>query len=318
MLDEKFCPQLNITYKCNLNCSYCYEQEFSYKNEIMSLEEIGNLFRFFKSLNIRESTLIGGEPTLHPDLSKIFSLANEKNISLRIFTNGFINQKTLNLLKGAESLRDIYIHLIDHINGQWSQNISDLLKTSKNIWLRINFSNIHEIKHAESVISKFKGKNIKIGYSLSCPYSEKDKTFVPVALRNRQVKDIYKRLFDFLEKRIKSGIEVHPGRPLPVCQYTEKEWDYLVKNANAKSTCNPINDINFDPGYYVKLCSVIKRPRYKLSVLDEEHFKRVLKKLLIFKKATVRIPSMSDCSSCVLFPETCQGGCYAYKIYKSI
>jgi len=318
MLDEKFCPQLNITYKCNLNCSYCYEQEFSYKKEIMSLEEIGNLFRLFKSLNIHESTLIGGEPTLHPDLSKICSLASEKNISLRIFTSGFINKKILNLLKESESLRDIYIHLTDHINRQWSENISELFKASKNIWFRINFSNVHEIKKAESIISKFKSKNFKIGYSLSCPYSRKDKTFIPVAPRNRQVKDIYKKLFDFLKTCIKYGIEVHPGRPLPLCQYTEKEWDYLVKNANAKSTCNPINDINFDPGYYIKLCSVIKQPRYKLNVLDEEHFKRILKKLLIFKRTTVRIPSMNNCSSCVMFPEICQGGCYAHKIYKAI
>ncbi len=39
MLDEIFCPQLNITYKCNLTCSYCYEQEFAYKDKIMNLEQ---------------------------------------------------------------------------------------------------------------------------------------------------------------------------------------------------------------------------------------------------------------------------------------
>jgi len=317
MLDEIFCPQLNITYKCNLTCSYCYEQEFAYKDKIMNLEEIKNLFVFFNKLKINEVTLIGGEPTEHPEIDKIFELAAQNDISIRIFTHGLFSKEILNLLINSNNVKEIYIHITHQTNNRWYQNIKELFKINKDIWFRVNFSNVSEIDHAEYIISKFKKNRFKVGYSLSCPFSPRDKNFIPIIANKKRTIALYKRFFDFISNCVNLNISVYPGRPLPVCQFTKEEWDYLVKIANAKSTCNPIDDINFDPGYYVKLCSVIKKPRYKLNVLNEEELKKVLAKLCKYKDTILNVPSDKQCSSCYLFPMICQGGCYAHKIYQT-
>src|SRR4051812_32370645 len=58
--------QLNITYKCNLDCSYCSEYDNS-KDHVPYADLVTRIDKI-KSLGALHTDLIGGEPLLHPDL----------------------------------------------------------------------------------------------------------------------------------------------------------------------------------------------------------------------------------------------------------
>jgi MoaA/NifB/PqqE/SkfB family radical SAM enzyme len=61
--------QLNITYKCNLDCSYCSEYDNS--KDHVPFDDLATRIDKIKSLGALHTDLIGGEPILHPDLRRL-------------------------------------------------------------------------------------------------------------------------------------------------------------------------------------------------------------------------------------------------------
>ena len=67
----------NITYKCNLDCVFCFSNSTSPNGKVMGLSAI---FDSLLKLKPEKSDLIvlnGGEPTLHPEFYNIF-IKNQK------------------------------------------------------------------------------------------------------------------------------------------------------------------------------------------------------------------------------------------------
>ena len=58
--------QLNITYKCNLDCAYC--SEYDNTKDHVPIADLKTRIDKIKSLGTLHTDLIGGEPLLHPDL----------------------------------------------------------------------------------------------------------------------------------------------------------------------------------------------------------------------------------------------------------
>src|SRR3954462_12389002 len=58
--------QLNITYKCNLDCAYCSEYDNS--KDYVPIDDIRARVDKLKEPAPLHPDLIGGEPLLHPDL----------------------------------------------------------------------------------------------------------------------------------------------------------------------------------------------------------------------------------------------------------
>jgi len=80
--------QLNITYKCNLDCAYCSEYDNS-KNHV-PLEDLIARIDHIKGLGCLHVDLIGGEPLLHPDLTTIMRHVVSRNMTTGMTTNAFL------------------------------------------------------------------------------------------------------------------------------------------------------------------------------------------------------------------------------------
>jgi len=86
----------HITTQCNLSCQHCYIDPKQHGSGSVTLESITQWLKHLKKENT-DLVLLGGEPTLHPDLSKIVTLA--RNIGFRsitIDTNGYLFHNILN------------------------------------------------------------------------------------------------------------------------------------------------------------------------------------------------------------------------------
>jgi MoaA/NifB/PqqE/SkfB family radical SAM enzyme len=80
--------QLNITYKCNLDCSYCSEYDNS--KDHVAYSELTARIDKVKALGALHADLIGGEPLLHPDLARLMKYVVGLGMTTGMTTNGFL------------------------------------------------------------------------------------------------------------------------------------------------------------------------------------------------------------------------------------
>ena len=94
----------HILTQCNLNCRHCYINPAQHGSDILSLETITEWLQLFLDKK-RQANLIllGGEPTLHPQLDQIISAARQMGYgSITIDTNGYLFHDILNKITPAD------------------------------------------------------------------------------------------------------------------------------------------------------------------------------------------------------------------------
>jgi hypothetical protein len=79
--------QLFITNKCNLRCRGCFYQDKLGKGE-MSFDEYSDYVSKYAA-EVQKVILLGGEPTIHPELEKMLEFNESLGLKTTIYTNGF-------------------------------------------------------------------------------------------------------------------------------------------------------------------------------------------------------------------------------------
>ncbi len=98
--------RVSVTDRCNLRCVYCHPLEgcdFVERKEILRLEEIYRIVRFFVECGIRKVRLTGGEPLVRKNIIYLVEkLAGIKEIKdLTLTTNGVLLESLAAELKNA-------------------------------------------------------------------------------------------------------------------------------------------------------------------------------------------------------------------------
>ncbi len=75
------------TLKCNLHCGFCFNRGLKIDSE-MTADRFEKLAGKLVNLGVREIDVLGGEPTLHPDISRLIDIAANLRLSLNLSTNG--------------------------------------------------------------------------------------------------------------------------------------------------------------------------------------------------------------------------------------
>lgn len=91
--------QLGLTYKCNLNCIFCFQKN-NFISSYLDFHKFKIILEKIKELNtIKLIELTGGEPFLNPNISDIIELIGN-DFQLEITSNGtLVNQKIIEKLK---------------------------------------------------------------------------------------------------------------------------------------------------------------------------------------------------------------------------
>jgi len=94
---------LDITHRCNMHCSYCYNpQRLNIDMSIEYFEEVCK--RLPNRVNFK---LLGGEPTLHEDLFKFITIAQFYGHGVFFASNG-IKYNNAEFMSGLSKLSDFY------------------------------------------------------------------------------------------------------------------------------------------------------------------------------------------------------------------
>ncbi|MGA9149905.1 MAG: radical SAM protein [Candidatus Nitrosopolaris sp.] len=193
----------DIINVCNLHCTHCYWW-LNRKNENneMGTEKWREIIKkTFKKQRIFVVTLVGGEPTLRPDIIQVFCEEMPKRVC--VVTNGTYP------LKRFENLYFYWISLDgtekvhDRIRGEGSysktrQNILDYISSSpnhrggkpiwKDIWITMTINALN-YNTVEDLVEEWKGKVNKIGFQFHTPFVKGDPLWMPFGEKRSELVD---------------------------------------------------------------------------------------------------------------------------------
>jgi radical SAM protein with 4Fe4S-binding SPASM domain len=86
--------QIELTFKCNFNCGYCYLGAWRKKPLMMRFNLAKNIIDQLFDQRFLYISFTGGEPLLNPDFFKIFSYAKKRGFIITVLTNAsLINER---------------------------------------------------------------------------------------------------------------------------------------------------------------------------------------------------------------------------------
>ena len=78
-----------ITSQCSRRCAYCFmPPDFFASGMRMSLDHFSGVVSWSRQHGVKEITLLGGEPSLHPSFATMVKLASNRGMDVRVVTNG--------------------------------------------------------------------------------------------------------------------------------------------------------------------------------------------------------------------------------------
>ena len=192
---------VDVNNICNLHCSHCYWW-LNRKNdaEDLSAEQWRQIIRrTFKKQHVYVVTLVGGEPTMRPDIIQVFCEEMPRRVC--VVTNGtYPLERFENLyfywisLDGTEEVHD-------SIRGKGTyaktkQNILEYIKGPnrrgkpawKDIWITMTINPLN-YNTIENLVEEWKGKVNKIGFQFHTPFTKGDPLWMPFGERRNQVVD---------------------------------------------------------------------------------------------------------------------------------
>jgi len=192
---------VDIINVCNLHCTHCYWWLNRKENDQdLSAERWREIIKeTFKKQHIYIVTLVGGEPTLRPDIIQVFCEEMPRRVC--VVTNGTYP------LKRFENLYFYWISLDgtetvhDSIRGRGSyaktkQNILDYSKGPprhrkpawKDIWITMTINSVN-YNSITDLVEEWRGKVNKIGFQFHTPFIKDDPLWIPFGERRSKMVD---------------------------------------------------------------------------------------------------------------------------------
>jgi len=81
--------QVFITTKCNLHCAGCFARKVMDHQEEIRYQEYVEAVANAQRKGAEQINLLGGEPTLHPDLSRMVMFNQDLGLKTTLYTNGY-------------------------------------------------------------------------------------------------------------------------------------------------------------------------------------------------------------------------------------
>ena len=190
---------VDIINVCNLHCTHCYWwlNRKDDKNDLSSEEWREIIKNTFKKQYIFVVTLVGGEPTLRPDIIQVFCEEMPRRVC--VVTNGTYPIKRF---------EDLYFYWIsmdgtekvhDRIRGEGSysrtkQNILDYIAGPdrhnkpawKDIWITMTINSLN-YDSVEDLTNEWIGKVNKIGFQFHTPFVKDDPLWMPFGDKRNNV-----------------------------------------------------------------------------------------------------------------------------------
>jgi MoaA/NifB/PqqE/SkfB family radical SAM enzyme len=192
---------VDVNNVCNLHCTHCYwwlnrkEEE-----QDMSVEDWRRIIREkFNKQHILLTTLVGGEPTLRPEIIQVFCEEMPKRVC--VVTNATFPLKRYDGLYFYWVSMDGTQHIHDKIRGEGTygktkRNILDYIAGPdrngkpawKEIWISMTINSLNYTT-VEDLAEEWRGVINKIGFQFHTPFVKGDPLMLPYGEKRNDVVD---------------------------------------------------------------------------------------------------------------------------------
>ena len=329
MMNYRIC-WLTVNRACNLKCKWCYAKDTNYqKADDIDLRLAYDIVDLCEELKINHITLIGGEPTIYPHLSKIISYCHSKKIACGIVTNG-VKLADINYIKELMSVgQDTFsISLKGENQGVFLEttgkdSYDDVLKGIENsisLGAKISVSMVLTEANIDTFLEGIKDL-VKIGvkhFHFSFCYEFDSSRECKEYLRLNNPKTIVRKFAENYDKlnEITNG-NFHLFESFPLCLWEREFIDKLNERKQIKSVCQLLrkSGLIFDSKGNLIPCNAM--PNIKLGKLHE-NFNNAKELIDYTQKPEIisvynKLCSVPD-EKCLNCPDytNCGGGCVCH------
>lgn len=320
---------LMLTTQCNLNCRYCFANEFVNKQrDEMSFENFMWCLKFL-SVNPKERIgLIGGEPTLHPQLKEMLAAIIDSPFeSACLFSNGILINQYFNELRNSKF--QILINLNDpkvigetnyqKIMSNMDEMINHLyMKEQVSFGLNLYYMN-QDYTYILDALKRFKQKKLRV--SVSVPNIDFEKKVNSIKYFKSMMPVVRRLMKDIIEIGVAPNFDCNY---IPRCILTSEDEEFLKLHCDVMQysniykmspICSPVIDIL--PDLQVVRCFGMS-DLYKVDIRDFDNSKDLRRHFLFEVDALAyHILPTEECENCKDYRAgKCSCGCYAYRMKK--
>lgn len=253
--------KLEVTPRCNANCSFCVNRATFAKygrrdSEEMSTEEVKYIIDKISSSKIKKIRFTGGEPLMRSDIFELMEYAKLKNLFVILNTNGFlVNRKNSDLIKEYSDV------ILFSLNSYTDKKISESTGVKNALKKKIKAIQLSRSKNTEiwlcSVATRDNIKNMD-KLSKLVVYLNPDYFFllrqipspeIPNPTELHDVELLTEKLFRL---RKQSGHLYTFGNSIPFCSYEPRKLSRIVSDGPqhiegcTKLVINPKGRIQID------------------------------------------------------------------------
>ena len=144
---------IEITNKCNLDCSFCTRTKK--KKRDLSVDEFKLIIDKIKDYTDYVYLHVQGEPLLHKDLEEFLKICEDNNLKVNITTNGTLINKYVDIFNRSKSLRQINISLHSENNKEnyLDEVFTACSKISSNIYISYRIWNLNTLKPTKELLN---------------------------------------------------------------------------------------------------------------------------------------------------------------------
>jgi Radical SAM superfamily/4Fe-4S single cluster domain len=312
---------LIVTTRCNRACSYCFAQSKSREDgespgatrTDVTIEEVETYLAFLESGSIREMKILGGEPTLHPELERILDCGLSRGFDITVFTNGLWNGAARDLFRDEKTAN---VGFIFNINEPSVTPEAEAKRVGESLTIAgkrgsCGFNICHpgfDLTFLGDLIARHGlGRTIRLG--LASPIAGADN----VHIAPKEMPGIGSSLVRQLEILEQGDVLGELDCGFPVCMFTTEELGRLRLVARtAESACEFPVDIG--PGLLAWPCF----PLSTVTRTDLRAYETPGKLLAAYEDALTPFRCfgmMDDCLTCKYrIRGQCCGGCLAHAV----
>lgn len=270
-----------LTAKCNRSCPYCFaEQEMSGQNEDwLSWPDLLYIADFLWSNGRRQVSLLGGEPTIHPQCTDFIRYLLDRGFAVTLFSNGVLSNRRLEECKDyLESAPPDRFNIVCNLNNptQTPMDATDESRLDKFLSIMgplvtpgFNiYRHDFDLDFIFGVIARY-GMRRDLRLGIAHPVLGASNSHIAP----RDIKTVVKRLFSFRPELERYRVRLALDCGFPLCGFSDEELGWFRRWAHPASfDCSPAMDIAPDMSVYY--CFPLSRYQRK-SLFDFDSIEQI-------------------------------------------
>jgi MoaA/NifB/PqqE/SkfB family radical SAM enzyme len=318
-----------LTSKCTRSCPYCFaEREMSSSpDQILSWENLIYLADFMAASGERNISLLGGEPTLHPQFVDFVLYLLQREFRVNVFTNGIMSSHRLMELK--EHLGAVPNERLGFVCNLNNPEQTDApLEQQKRVeeflglmgpWTQPGF-NIYrvdfDLEFLFDLVNRY-GMKRRLRLGLAHPVPGASSAYI----KPGEIGPAMERLYSYRALFEGFQLDFGPDCGFPLCKFSDEQlgWLYRMGKVDMRFKCGPVIDITPDMSVYAcfPLSNLSRRSIFEFDNLGQvaDFFTETHRKIRAEAKGIY-----PECDGCEQMNKgICSGGgaCQLLNIFKN-